>query len=343
MRLAGAPDADAARAWLGDAISIREQGDGDLGARMERATREAFAEGAGAVVLIGGDCPQLTATTLGVAFAALREKEIVLGPAADGGYYLIGLRRARPELFRGIAWSTDAVLAQTLAAARDSTVECHLLDRLRDVDEPDDLAAWAETDAAQAAGKGLVSVVIPALNEARALPRTLDAARCGAPHEIIVVDGGSVDGTREIARARDGIVLLAPPSRAAQMNRGAAIATGEWLLFLHADTLLPADYAAHIGRTLAEPGVVAGAFEFAIAENFPGRRWIERATNLRARRWQSPYGDQALFFAAGNVSSGRWVRRATDHGGLRVLAATAGAGSDRHRARGRDHLRPALA
>ena len=294
-RVAGAPDATTAQAWLGAGVSICEQGDGDLGARMERATREAFVEGAGAVVVIGADCPQLTAATLGAAFVALGEKEIVLGPAADGGYYLIGLRRARPELFRGIAWSTDAVLAQTLAAARAFSVDCHLLKTLRDVDEPEDLAVWSATAGAQAAGRGGVSVVIPALNEAHYVARTLDAARRGGPHEIIVVDGGSTDGTREIARAHDAVVLSAPPGRATQMNRGAAIATGEWLLFLHADTLLPADYAAHIGRTLAEPGVAVGAFEFAITQDFPGRRWIERATNLRARRRQLPYGDQGLF------------------------------------------------
>ncbi len=295
MRLAGAPDATAARAWLGDGVSIREQGEGDLGARMERATREAFADGAEAVVVIGADCPQLTAVHLAAACAALREKEIVLGPAADGGYYLIGLRRARPELFRGIAWSTAAVLTQTLAAARAVSVDCHLLDTLCDVDEPDDLVAWAETAAAQAAGRGRVSVVIPALNEAHALPQAIAAARRGNPHEIIVVDGGSTDGTPEIALAHDAIVRTAPACRATQMNRGAAMTTGESILFLHADTLLPADYTTQVRQTLAQPGTVAGAFEFAVTEDFPGRRWIERATNWRARRWQSPYGDQGLF------------------------------------------------
>jgi len=335
VRLAGAPDAAAARAWLGDGVTIREQGEGDLGARMERAVGEAVAEGAPSVVVIGADCPKLTAQILGAAFTALREKEIVLGPAADGGYYLIGLRRARPELFHGIAWSTDAVLAQTLAITRDLAVECHLLDRLRDVDEPDDLAAWAETAAGRDAGKGRVSVIIPALNEAGALPQTIAAAHRGGPHEIIVVDGGSTDGTREIARAHDAITLSSPPGRATQMNRGAAIATGEWLLFLHADTLLPNDYAAHLQQTLAAPGVVAGAFEFAIAEMFPGRRWIERATNARARRWQLPYGDQALF-----------LRRESFHraGGFRELPIMEDYEFVRRlRAQGRIALAPAAA
>ncbi len=335
VRLAGAPDADAARAWLGGGALIREQGDGDLGARMERATREAFADGAEAVVVIGADCPQLTAAHLDAACKALREKEIVLGPAEDGGYYLIGLRRPRPELFRGIAWSTDAVLAQTLAASRAVSADCHLLDTLRDVDEPEDLAVWAATAAAQAAGRGGVSVVIPALNEAHYLARTLDAARRGGPHEIIVVDGGSMDGTREIARAHDAVVLSARAGRATQMNRGAAMATGEWILFLHADTLLPADYATHVRQTIALPDTVAGAFEFAIAEDFPGRRWIERATNARARRWQSPYGDQGLFLRremfclAGGfaelpiMEDYEFVRRLRAHGEISIAPAVA--------------------
>lgn len=295
VRLADAPGEAAARAWLGEAITIREQGGGDLGARMERAVREAISDGAEAVVVIGADCPQLSRAHLAAAFTALDRHEVVLGPAVDGGYYLIGMRRFWPELFRGIAWSTGAVLAQTLAAARAHAGECHLLEPLRDVDEAGDLVAWADLPAVQAAGRGRVSVVIPACNEASYLPRTLAAVRRGGPHETIVVDGGSTDGTREIARAHDAIVLTAPAGRATQMNCGAAIATGEWLLFLHADTLPPADYARHVRETLALPGVVAGAFEFAIADDFPGRRWIERATNLRARHWQSPYGDQALF------------------------------------------------
>ena len=251
VRLTGAPDTVAARAWLGDAISIREQGEGDLGARMERATREALGEGATAVAVIGADCPRLTAAHLGAAFAALCENETVLGPATDGGYYLIGLRRPRAELFHGIAWSTAAVLAQTLATVRRLALSYRLLERLDDVDEPGDLATWADTPAAQALGRDRVSVIIPALNEAAQLPAALAAALSGDPLEIIVVDGGSVDGTPEIARAHGAVVLASPPGRAAQMNRGAAIATGERLVFLHADTLLPADYAAHVRQTLA--------------------------------------------------------------------------------------------
>jgi rSAM/selenodomain-associated transferase 2/rSAM/selenodomain-associated transferase 1 len=295
VRLTGAPDATAGRAWLGGAVDVREQGDGDLGTRMERATRAAFVDGMESVVVIGADCPQLSAVHLATAFAALRENDLVLGPAEDGGYYLIGLRAPRPELFRDIAWSTEHVFRQTLAAAQSAGLGWRLLEPLSDVDSPHDLGVWARTPAAQQRGLGRVSVIIPTLNEARQLPRTLEFVQRGDPLEIIVVDGGSTDGTREVARAQDAIALSDSGGRAMQLNRGAAAATGEWLLFLHADTRLPPDYVAHVRRTLTEPGVIAGAFAFGIAEDFAGRRWIERATNIRARRCQLPYGDQALF------------------------------------------------
>lgn len=101
-RVAGGLDDEAVRQWLGGAVRFRSQGDGDLGLRMERAVKDAFAEGASSVVVIGADCPELTVKHLDAAFRALDGDEAVFGPAADGGYYLIGLRRWIPELFREI-------------------------------------------------------------------------------------------------------------------------------------------------------------------------------------------------------------------------------------------------
>ncbi len=293
--VADAPDGQAVHQWLGQGIYFQSQGNGDLGQRMEHAVQGAFTEGVPSVVVIGTDCPELTAEHLHSAFGALERKDVVLGPAADGGYYLIGMRRFMPELFRGIQWSSERVLKQTLAAARAAQLECELLDPLHDLDHPVDLFLWAQTHSARASGKGRCSIIIPALNEAQNLPGTVEAARQGDPHEIMIVDGGSSDETKDIARAMDAIVLTAPRCRAVQMNQGAAAATGEYLMFLHADTLLPSDYAAHIPALLAKPDVAGGAFIFAIAADFAGRRLVEYTTNWRARRRQLPYGDQALF------------------------------------------------
>lgn len=294
-RVAGAPDDAAARAWLGRGSPIRPQGEGDLGARLERAVAAALAEGIAAVVVIGGDCPALHADHLAAAFASLQRHDLVLGPATDGGYYLIGLRRLEPALFRDIAWGGPEVRTQTLAAARSAAMTVDLLEPLSDVDLPSDLPGWARTASARARGRGRISVIIPALNEARNLPATLGAAFAGAPHEVIVADGGSGDETIAVARAQGAVVIGAPRGRARQLNAGAAIATGEILLFVHADTRLPADYPGHLYATLARPDVVAGAFAFALDADIPGRRWIEWGTNRRASQRELPYGDQGLF------------------------------------------------
>lgn len=294
-RVANAPDDDAVRRWLGDGIRFHAQGEGNLGQRMERAVQAAFAEGATSVMVIGADCPRLTSAHLESAARALEGKDVVLGPATDGGYYLVGLRRFVPELFRNISWSSETVLEETLAAAKKARVEWGLLETLPDLDLPEDLHLWAQSQPARDAGAGRISIIIPTLNEASDLPRTLEAAQRGQPHEIIVVDGGSTDATVDLARSTDAIVLAAPRCRAERLNRGAAIATGEYLLFLHADTYLPVGYSENIPALLGKPGVVGGAFTFAVADDFAGRRLVERATNWRARRWQFPYGDQALF------------------------------------------------
>jgi glycosyltransferase involved in cell wall biosynthesis len=108
----------------------------------------------------------------------------------------------------------------------------------------------------------MLSLVIPAYNEARALPATLDAlARQRGDREIIVVDGGSSDATRDIVRARPGVRLVqATKGRASQMNAGARAARGDWLLFLHADTALPAGILERFEAQCASLGCEAGAW-----------------------------------------------------------------------------------
>ncbi|HLY38939.1 MAG TPA: TIGR04282 family arsenosugar biosynthesis glycosyltransferase [Candidatus Binatia bacterium] len=118
----------------------RAQEGADLGERMTRAFAAEFAEGGGAVAMIGADIPHLPATVFAETAAALgRDADVVLGPAEDGGYYLVGLTVPAPALFTGVAWSTPDVLATTLARARDAGLRTHLLPPTFDVDEPADL------------------------------------------------------------------------------------------------------------------------------------------------------------------------------------------------------------
>jgi uncharacterized protein len=278
--------AHAMHQWLGDVVSYRAQGSGDLGQRMAIAFQQVLATGAERVVLIGSDCPFLTPALLEQAFRTLERQDLVLGPALDGGYYLIGARRIHPELFQAVDWGSERVLAQTRAIAQRLKLDWKELPPLRDLDRPEDLPHWCSPKS--------LSVIVPVLNEAAVLPRTLTLP-LALGYETIVVDGGSQDESRAIAQSLGAVVLQSSPGRALQMNRGAREAEGSVLLFLHGDTQLPPGFGVAVRRVLNQPRTIAGAFSLGIAGAQPGLRWIERGTNWRSRWLQLPYGDQALF------------------------------------------------
>lgn len=144
------------------------------------------------------------------------------------------------------------------------------------------------------------SIILPVLNEEAVLERSLShLARVGMSYdyEVVLVDGGSQDQTQSIAR-RFGRVIQAPRGRAIQMNKGAEIASGEIYLFLHADTLLPANAFAAIERACASREVVGGAFHLAFDCNTLAYRLVALATNLRSQ-WRGIFtGDQGLFVRA---------------------------------------------
>lgn len=143
-----------------------------------------------------------------------------------------------------------------------------------------------------------LSIIIPTLNEGHTLGRTLDRLPLGPALEVIVADGGSTDDTCDIALARGVRVVVACGGRGVQLNQGAALARGEILLFLHADTQLPPQAEALVRSALAQPGVVAGAFDLAIDGPGWGLRWVEWGVKWRSRWLHLPYGDQAIFLSA---------------------------------------------
>jgi len=116
---------------------VIQQGEG-LGQRMSRAFEKLF-QYHQSVVLIGCDLPELTSILITQAFEALQNNDLVLGPSCDGGYYLIGLNKETPDLFKEISWSTEKVLKQTLEKAERLSLKVQLLDRLRDIDTIEDL------------------------------------------------------------------------------------------------------------------------------------------------------------------------------------------------------------
>ncbi len=282
--------------WLGPDILCCHQGDGDLGERMARAFSEAFQDGMKRVVLVGTDCPGLTIDLLNRAFDVIGSSDVVVGPSIDGGYYLIGSHRAIPQLFVDIIWGTDEVLERTTWIAGELGLSMIFLDTLDDVDRPEDLHVWEKV--ITSIQEIRISIIIPTLNEAANIANTLTSIQNASDAEIIVVDGGSNDETVALARSCGAKVIISPPGRAGQMNEGAAAAEGEVLIFLHADTRLPEGFEHHVHQVLAHPGVAAGAFELRIEAPLRRLRIIERIANLRSRKLQMPYGDQAIFLRA---------------------------------------------
>jgi hypothetical protein len=285
--------------WLGPGLTYHPQAGGDLGARMEHGFAAAFRTGAEKVVLVGTDCPGITTTILRSSFNLLGLFDLVLGPARDGGYYLIGLRQQARELFRDVPWGTATVAARTLVAAAKLGLRAVTVDPLVDIDRPEDLPFW-EREAGRTGelGPSRMSVVIPTLNEEEHLEVTLDSVTREPDIEVIVVDGGSGDRTAEVALARGARLLMTTAQRARQMNAGAAAASAPVLLFLHGDTRLPPGFSGHALRLLAGRDTAAGAFRLAVAGQGWGLRVIEGLANARSRLLRLPYGDQGLFVMA---------------------------------------------
>lgn len=139
VHYAPADAGDAVAGWLGAGPAYLPQLDADLGMRMEDAFARAFADGAERVVIVGSDLPEVSPSLLRRAFALLDAHPAVIGPARDGGYYLLGLRGMVEGIFSGIAWSTPAVRESTLDRLRAADVEPAMLEVLSDVDTVDDL------------------------------------------------------------------------------------------------------------------------------------------------------------------------------------------------------------
>jgi len=132
-------DESAMRRWLGEGVTYRAQPDGDLGDRLTAAARDA---GDGPMVFIGADCPGVTDGVLRAAFEALDDADAVLGPATDGGYYLLGLRRSDPLPFHDIPWGAEDVFETTKQRCAELGLTVATLEPLADVDRPEDLKVW---------------------------------------------------------------------------------------------------------------------------------------------------------------------------------------------------------
>lgn len=304
---------------LWPAPRLWSQGEGDLGTRLERALGRALAAHPFALV-IGADCPHLPPERIRQAASALQQgADATLVPAVDGGFALLGLRTCPTGLLAELPWSVPHTASATEQRLRQRGLSVRRLAPTFDVDDGPSLEQLARglasgglraPDTARVLGIApaalALSIVMPVLDEAARIDQRLDElARLPGLSEVIVVDGGSRDGTREICldhpTSARGLLHLVESARGRgrQLNAGAAAARGRTLLFLHADVSLPEDAAAWVERVLAEPGVVAGAFRTWTVDDRAARRapWLHLA-DVRSRVTRRPYGDQALFLRA---------------------------------------------
>jgi rSAM/selenodomain-associated transferase 2 len=193
---------------------------------------------------------------------------------------------------------TADVLIQTREKHSRIGIRIAQLDKMRDVDTPADFSLW-QSSRGDITGNSFahirLSIIIPALNEADFLYETISSIGRHPDLEVIVVDGGSADHTCAIADACSARVIRSAPGRARQMNAGAAVAKGEILLFLHADTRLPFGYSQQIESCMAMENVSAGAFRFALDDTCLSLRLVEIGANWRSKRLQFPFGDQGIF------------------------------------------------
>ncbi len=316
------------RHWLGNVQGDRQsdhqyryhpQASGDLGDRMAQALARAWTDGVDRAVIVGIDCPCVTVQDFDRAFAALDRADLVLGAARDGGYYLIGATRPHePQtaetlaqiLFGDIPWSTDRVFALTVAAAQRHDLRMATLTTYDDIDHPEDVPLLQRATTWE---QQRISAIVPTYNEAEQIAATLHRLATARNLEIILTDGGSTDETIAIARSLSlpcplHINVTPGGGRARQCNAAAQQATGDILLFVHADTRLPPHFDVFLRGALhgssRRSAAIAGAFELRTDSDQPGMRLIERWANWRSRRLSLPYGDQAIFLAASTFRDG---------------------------------------
>jgi len=146
--LAISPDDADFSAFAGGAARIAPQGAGDLGERLARLSREAFDGGCRRLVLVGCDCLQMAHCDVSLAIEGLEDRDVVIGPALDGGYYLLATREFTPGLFTRVDWGTDRVHAQTLERIAAAGLTYRDMRRLPDLDRPEDLRRLLEDEGA---------------------------------------------------------------------------------------------------------------------------------------------------------------------------------------------------
>jgi len=264
-----------------------------LGERMANALRAAFATGANKAVLIGTDLADIEATDIEGAFRNIGEKAAVLGPAADGGFYLIGTDRPIGAPLHFNTWGTGEVFSRTARELEAGGFRIHLAAERHDVDCKRD---W-DRMGSDFLFAGSVSIIIPTLAEAHKLsPLLLYLESSLWPgDEIVVVQGGAFDKVSLRRISPSLAVVRSPKGRGLQQNAGAILSRGTILFFLHDDSIPPPEFAYLIRRACRDYHAALGCFKLRFLPSNRALGLIASWANLRTALFKLPYGDQGLF------------------------------------------------
>ncbi len=282
---------------MGESKEYYPQIGDSLGDKMKNAMECVFKKGYKAVVLIGTDIPQINSAILEDAFNKLDNKDVVLGPTIDGGYYLIGSKKPINEAFKKIEYGNETVFETTKNLIENKNLSIDFTKKLNDIDEKEDILSYKKMDiknytTAYLKKNPKISVIIPVYNEEKIikiLEKQLEKLRdC----EIVLVDGGSSDNTVEILQKKYK-VLKSKKGRAAQMNCGAKYSGGDILFFLHCDSIIPNNAVSEIRRVMKK--FRWGCFGIAFKSKKIIFNICKTASNIRANIGKIAFGDQGIF------------------------------------------------
>lgn len=297
---------------IGNKNKYEVQSGKDLGEKMYNAIEKVLDLGYESCLLMGSDIAEFRAKYLDIAFDKLENADIVFGKTVDGGYYLVGMKKAVKEVFEVEKYGTGDVFANTLKRLSGLGLKIAYTKTLYDIDTKEDLAFYRQRirkyvknnsrhykefqkrDLGRFAINDLkISVIIPIYNEEKTVLKLQDQleslyGKC----EIIFVDGGSSDGTIELIDKKYKLIK-SKKGRADQMNKGAKESSGDVLFFLHCDSILPKDTLSQIKSVMKDHD--AGCFGIRFNTKSILMKICEWISNYRAGVKKIMFGDQGIF------------------------------------------------
>lgn len=282
---------------------FHQQGE-NLGERMYNAFEKVFSYGYTSCVLMGTDIPEIEREYIERAFIVLEKKDVVFGRTEDGGYYLVGMKKARREVFGIDTYGHSTVFVETLKQLQKKKISVGYTETLSDMDTPTDLEEYRkrlrkskkffQTKTEKYVWEQLrISIIIPIYNEEKTIQKLQRQLKpLQKKCEIIFVDGGSTDHTLELI---DGgyVVLHTKKGRAEQMNEGAKASHGDVLFFLHCDSELPENSLEEIKKVMKKYEV--GCFGIAFHSKNFFMFTCRVISNHRIKDRKVMFGDQGIF------------------------------------------------